>query len=83
MEKRKLKQKKMKNKFDKLFLLNWKKIAVVALLWVVSVLLHNFVSGIFSTEEPVFFIIAVFLIPLYLIISVIYSIIKIQVGKKK
>jgi len=68
--------KKTENKFEELFFLSWKKIAVVALLCIVSVFLHNFISGIFSIEDTVFFIIAVFLIPVYIIFLILYTIIK-------
>ena len=39
--------------------------------FIISVLLHNAISGLFGIEEPVFFIIAVFLCPLALAVGVV------------
>ena len=76
------KMKKSKYKFDKLFLLSWRNIWVVVVLGFVSILLHNFWYGIFGFEEAVFFSIVIFIIPLYLIISIIYTIhLRINRGK--
>ena len=58
------------------FLLSWKKLLIVVVVFVVSVLLHNFIYGLFGIEEAFFFIIAVFVIPIYLIVSIIYSLVK-------
>ena len=52
-----------------------------------SVVLHNVVYGLFHEhfsrtggDEPVFFILAIFVIPLYSIISLVYTVIR-KVGK--
>jgi len=42
----------------------------------VFILLHNFISGMIGKEEPVFFILVVFVIPIYFLINVVYSLIK-------
>jgi len=72
---------------DKYLLLSWKRILIIACAWVLSVLLHNIVYGLFyehfsrtGGDEPVFFILAVFVIPLYFIISLVYTVIR-KVGK--
>jgi hypothetical protein len=65
-----------KNIYDKLFLLSWKKVWIIVVGGFVSILLHNFISGAIGKEEPVFFIIAVLLIPIYFFINVVYSLIK-------
>jgi len=65
---------KKKNKLGKYFLLNWKRFGLIILSWFVAVILHNLVSALLGIEEAVFFIIAVIIIPLYLIISILYSI---------
>lgn len=57
------------------FLISWKKFGYIILAWIISVLLHNFISALFGFEEALFFIIAVFIIPLYTIIIIIYSLV--------
>ena len=73
--------------YDKYLLLSWKRVLVIVCAWVLSVLLHNIVYGLFyehfsrtGGDEPVFFILAVFVIPLYFIISLVYTVIR-KVGK--
>ncbi len=66
----------MKNKFDKYFLLNWQKVWIIIVSWFVSILLHNVFSALFNTEEVFFFIIAIFIIPIYVLVVLIYSLIK-------
>lgn len=58
---------------DAFFLLNWKKSISIIGLWVLSVVAHNMVYGLSGFEEPVFFLIAVLVIPAYLIASIIYT----------
>lgn len=60
----------------KIFLLSWKKVLAVVVGWFAAVILHNLVSALLGTEEAVFFIIAIFLIPAYAIMAVIYTAIK-------
>lgn len=69
-------RKKLRQKKDKYLLMSWKKLLYLVLAWVASVLLHNFISAIFGFEEALFFIIAVFIIPIYFIVSIIYTIAK-------
>ena len=64
---------KKKNKFDKYLLLNWKKVGWVVLAWFISVVLHNLWYALFNFEEAVFFLIAVIILPLYIIVLIIYS----------
>ena len=59
--------------FKKYFLLDKKKSMLIIVLWIVSVLLHNIVSAILGVEEPVFFILAVIVIPIYAIASILYT----------
>lgn len=70
-------------RFDKYLLLSWKRVLVITCAWVLSVLLHNLIYGLFydyfrraGGDEPVFFILAVFVIPLYFIISLVYTVIR-------
>ena len=73
--------------WKKFFLLSWKKIAILLGIWIMAVFFHNMISSFFieflriDFEEPVFFVIAVILIPVYFIISFIYTIFK-KVKKK-
>jgi len=70
-------------KFDRYLLLSWKRVLIIACAWMLSVLLHNLIYGLFydyfwrtGGDEPVFFILAVFVIPLYFIISLVYTVIR-------
>jgi hypothetical protein len=71
----------MKN-LDKWFLLSWKKVAIIIIAWIASVILHNLLYVIFSDyfnatiggDEPFFFLIAIFVIPLYVVVLIIYTI---------
>jgi len=65
----------MKN-LDKWFLLSWKKLWIIVGGGFVSILLHNLFYVIFGFEEFVFFIIVVFVIPIYFLISVFYTLMK-------
>jgi len=78
---------KWTHRYDKYFLLSWKRVLIIAGAWVLSVVLHNLIYGLFyehfrrtGGDEPVFFILAVFVIPLYFIISLVYTVIR-KVGK--
>ncbi|NPV69202.1 MAG: hypothetical protein HPY55_00970 [Firmicutes bacterium] len=56
----------------------WLRLDVVRVLalgvaWVGSVVLHNLISGLLHVEEPVFFTIAVIVIPAYAIVAVVYT----------
>ena len=69
----------MKN-LDKWFLLSWKKVAIILIAWIASVILHNFVYAIFydyysaiGGDEAFFFLIAIFVIPTYLVVLIIYT----------
>jgi len=70
------KSKKKANKFDKYFKLTWRKAWIIIMSWFVAVLLHNGVSALLGIEEAVFFIIAIFIIPIYVLVVLIYNLIK-------
>ena len=59
-----------------IFLLSWKKLGVVILLGFVSILLHNIFYAIIGYEEFMFFTIVVVILPIYLFITIIYTIVK-------
>lgn len=74
---------KKQTKFDKWFLLSWKKVLGIIIAWFLAIILHNFVYGLFQDyydtrggDEIFFFFIAVIIIPIYFIICVIHSLIK-------
>jgi len=70
---------KLKNKISNFFILSWKKTAIALIIWTLSVFLHNIIYGFFDYffnikfEEAFFFITAVIIIPLYFIISILYT----------
>lgn len=72
----------MKNKIEKYFLLNMKKIFFIIFAWVVAVILHNLFYALFKSwfdarggDEFFFFIVAMIFIPLYFLVSLIYTLI--------
>jgi len=74
-------------KVDKYLLLSWKRVLIIPSAWLLSVVLHNAIYALFydhfrrtGGDEAAFFIFALFVIPLYFIISLVYTVIR-QVGK--
>ncbi|MCD6302253.1 MAG: hypothetical protein J7M15_01865 [Anaerolineae bacterium] len=68
---------------DKYLLLNWKRILLIIGAWVLAVILHNLIYGLFQSyfdvsggDEPFFFILAVIVIPLYALVALVYTIIR-------
>ena len=61
--------------FKNIFLLSWRKAWIVVVAGFVSILLHNFVSALLGIEEAFFFILVVFILPIYVLIAGVYSII--------
>jgi len=68
---------------DKCLLLSWKRVLIIVGAWVLSVLLHNLIYGLFyehfrrtGGDGPVFFILATVVIPLYFMISLLYTVIR-------
>ena len=64
---------------EKLFRLTWKKGCIIALSFMVMLAAHNFVSVLYKADnacDTITFIIALYVIPAYLIICIIYSAIK-------
>ena len=61
---------------EKYFLLNLKKVVIVIVSWILAVIIHNAIYGLFNVEEAVFFLLAVIVIPIYFIIGIVYTIIK-------
>ncbi|MFH0867698.1 MAG: hypothetical protein V1831_00115 [Candidatus Woesearchaeota archaeon] len=68
--------------WKKVFTLSWKNLWIIVVLGFLSIVLHNAFYAVFGFEEAVFFSIAIFIIPIYLIISIIYTLyVKISGGK--
>lgn len=60
---------------EKYLLLDVKKLLIIVGSFILAVILHNFVSGLLGgIDEPVFFIIAVIIIPIYFLTAVGYTI---------
>ena len=68
--------------FDRLFIMTWKRFGLMVTIFILSVMLHNVISTLFGFEEALFFIIAIFVIPMYFIVSLIYTSIK-KIGGKR
>ena len=68
---------------DKLLLLTWKKLALITGAWLLCVILHNAVYGIFQAffepggDEPFFFLLAVVIIPIYAVGCLVYSAVRV------
>ena len=58
----------------KVFLLSWRNLWIIVVLGFISIILHNAWYAIFGFEEAVFFSIVIFILPLYLVISIVYTI---------
>jgi len=74
--------KRKKRNLNKYFLLTWKKLWIIVVIGFISIMLHNFWYAIFGYEDVVFFSLVIFVIPTYLIVCIIYTIIK-KIQKKK
>ncbi len=55
-------------------LLNVKRLILIVAAWIVAAVAHNLVSALLGIEEAVFFLLAVIVIPLYLLVSIAYTI---------
>lgn len=77
-------KKKRGSNWDKWFLLSWKKAWIIVVSGFLGIILHNAFYAIFEVEEAVFLIIVVFILPIYFITSVFYTILKkLKKGGKK
>ena len=68
-----------------LFLFSWRKLWIIVVAGFISIILHNAIDALFHVEEAFFFIIVIFILPIYFLIVIIYSIIYqlIKLKKKK
>lgn len=61
-------------KSNSFLLLSKKRLFLVLVFLALAIIIHNIVSVLSGFEEPFFFIFSLFVIPLYLIFALIYSI---------
>ena len=69
-------KRKLKKQHREWFLLTWKKAWIVVVAGFISIILHNAFYALTGKEEFVFFSIVVILLPIYVLISIIYTLIK-------
>ena len=63
-------------KIGEFFTLTWKKIWILVVGGFVCISLHNLVYALLHFEEAFFFILVVFVLPVYLVIALVYTFIK-------
>jgi len=69
--------------WKKYLLMSWRKLWIIVVGGFIGILLHNGISALLGVEEAFFFIFVVFVLPIYFILSVIYSLIYILTKKSK
>ena len=62
-------------KLKDLFLFSWRKLWIVVVGGFISILLHNFISGLIGVEEAFFFILVVIVLPVYVFVALIYNLV--------
>ena len=63
----------IKMDWKKVFLLNKRNVWIMVVAGFVSIMLHNAFYAVFGFEEAVFFSIVVFIIPIYFIVSIVFT----------
>lgn len=67
---------------DRCFLFGWKKLLLIPAAWFLCVILHNAIYGLFQGffepggDEPFFFLLAVLVIPLYAVVCLVYTLVR-------
>jgi hypothetical protein len=64
-----------KMKIKDVLLLSWKKAWIIVVSGFIFIVLHNLLSAIFRVEEAFFFILVIFVLPMYVILAIVYSLI--------
>ncbi len=73
---------------DKLLRLTFKKSILIVVAWALCVVLHNVVYALFRDDfgpqgdEPFFLLLAVVVIPLYLVATVVYTIVSLIIRQR-
>ena len=65
-------------KLSNLFMLNWRKIWLIVVVGFISIIIHNMMCALLGKEEVFFLSIVLFVLPVYFILSLIYTLIKIS-----
>jgi len=65
------------------FLLSWGKLWIIVVAGFASIILHNLISGLMGVEEIFFFAIVIFIIPVYTLIAIFFSLLNFLKKKKK
>ena len=81
MAKKRLNQKnqrriRVENNWDKLFLLHLKKSLYVIIIWAFAIIFHNLIYILADRDEDLLLALAIYVIPVYLLISVVYTLVK-------
>lgn len=58
---------------DRIFLLHIKKSLYVIIIWALSIIIHNLIYRFFSMDEEILSTFAVYIMPAYLLVSIIYT----------
>jgi hypothetical protein len=66
-----------------LFLLNWKKVFLLLLFFIISLMLHYALTFLTNTQNPSFLILALIIIPVYFAVAILYSLIQIIISRRK
>ncbi|MBR9707407.1 MAG: hypothetical protein GOV15_03145 [Candidatus Diapherotrites archaeon] len=56
-----------------LFFFSWKKLWIIVVGGFISIVLHNLLSALLGLEEAFFFIIVIFVIPAYVLVMLVYT----------
>jgi len=64
------------NNWDKIFLLHLKKSLYIIIIWASLMIIHNLIYRFSGFDEAFFTIIALYIMPFYLLMSIIYTLLK-------
>jgi len=65
------------------FLLNWKKVSLLLLFFIIALMLHYVLTFLTETQSPGFLILALIIIPIYFSVAIVYSLIQIIIKRRK
>jgi len=68
---------------ENLFLLNWKKILLLVLFFIITALMYVAMSSLRDTEEPGFLLFAIIVISVYFAVATIYSLVYIIIRRRE
>ncbi len=79
VEKKKIRYEKLRNFFQ----LTWKRTLIIVIVLIASVVSHNAYYKLLGAKETIFSFIVIILIPIYFLISLVYSIIMAFINQEK